>query len=332
MTMIKNAIVLKALLPEVALLREQLSAAEWGPIADTEFFRAAFVPVLAEDMVAEFPSGFALCLRCEEKMIPKGTIAEAVFKRATEIEAERGETLDDEERDKLYADVSMEICKQAFVKTKYIRAFYHIESEFLFIDTTSPGDVSRFMGTLVKLAGKIQTVTIHISGVKNGVTTRLRQLIAAEVGNEARPFGQLEADDMARIRRQIAPGEPVEVITYKGTWLAENDEVLAQLADGFEVEEIGLTFPPAAMSFRLTHQFRFRGIDFVPQEPDENGGEGDDVHDWRMMAMREVEGMVGVVTELCELMEYEQPVLDDSEEGDAEQEPSSDKSEGNGNE
>ena len=85
------------------------------------------------------------------------------------------------------------------------------------------------------------------------------------------------------------------------------------------------------MSFRLTHQFRFRGIDFVPQEPDENGGEGDDVHDWRMMAMREVEGMVGVVTELCELMEYEQPVLDDSEEGDAEQEPSSDKSEGNGN-
>ena len=183
------------------------------------------------------------------------------------------------------------------------------------------------MGTLVKLAGKIQTVTIHISGVKNGVTTRLRQLIAAEVGNEARPFGQLEADDMTRIRRQIAPGEPVEVITYKGTWLAENDEVLAQLADGFEVEEIGLTFPPAAMSFRLTHQFRFKGLDFAPQEPeDESGGEiteVDPAHEWRMQAMREVEGMVGVVNELCELMEYEQPVLDDPEEDDAEQEPTS---------
>lgn len=322
MTMIKNAIVLKALLPEIALLREQLAAADWGPIADTEFYRAAFVPALADDMVAEFPSGFALCLRCEEKMIPKGTIAEAVFKRATVLEAERGELLDDEERDQLYVDVSMEICKKAFVKTKYLRAFYHVESEFLFIDTTSPGDVSRFMGTLVKLAGKVQTVTIHISGVKNGVTTRLRQLIAAEVGNEARPFGQLEADDMTRIRRQIAPGEPVEVITYKGTWLAENDEVLAQLADGFEVEEIGLNFPPAAMSFRLTHQFRFKGIEFAPQEAEDSSGEGDDIHDWRMMAMREVEGMVGVVNELCELMEYEQPVLDEVDDGDAEREPS----------
>lgn len=321
MTILKNAIVLKARLPEIALLRQQLDAAERGEIAETEFRRDAFVPALAEEMVAEFPSGFALCLRCEEKIIPKGTIAEAVFKRATELETERGDLLDDEERDQLNADVSMEICKKAFVKTKYIRAFYHVESEFLFIDSTSPGDVSRFMGTLVKLAGKIQTVTIHISGVKNGVTTRLRQLIAAELGDEVRPFGQLEADDMARIRRQLAPGEPIEVITYKGTWLAENDEVLAQLADGFEVEEIGMSYPPAAMTFRLTHQFRFKGIDFAPQEPDENGGEVDGIHDWRMNVMREVEGMVGVVTELCDLMEYEQPVLDEAADDGAEQEP-----------
>lgn len=321
MTILKTAIVLKARLPEIALLRQQLDAAESGEIAETEFRRDAFVPALAEEMVAEFPSGFALCLRCEEKIIPKGTIAEAVFKRVTELETERGDLLGDEERDQLNADVSMEICKKAFVETKYIRAFYHVESEFLFIDTTSPGDVSRFMGTLVKLAGKIQTVTIHISGVKNGVTRRLRQLIAAELGDEVRPFGKLEADDMARIRRQLAPGEPIEVITYKGTWLAENDEVLAQLVDGFGVEEIGMSYPPAAMTFRLTHQFRFKGIDFSPQEPDENSGEGDDIHDWRMNVMREVEGMVGVVNELCELMEYEQPVLDEAADDDAEQEP-----------
>lgn len=323
MTMLKNAIVLKALLPDVALLRQQLESAEWGPIADTEFYRAAFVPALAEDMVAEFPSGFALYMRCEEKIIPKGTIAEAVFKRATELEAERGDTLEDEERDKLYADVSMEICKQAFVKTKYIRAFYHIESEFLFINTTSTGDVSRFMGTLVKLAGKVQTVTIHISAIKNGVTTRLEQLISSN-GNtdeDVFPFGRLATDDMARLRRKLAPGEPVEVVTYKGSWLADNDEVLNQLRLGFEVEEIGLTFPPAAMSFRLTHQFRFKGIDFAPLELEEYDGD-DGAHDWRMNAMREVEGMVGVVTELCELMEYEQPVLEAEADNDAEQEPS----------
>lgn len=320
MTLIKNAIVLKALLPDVALLRQQLEAAENGEIADTEFRRDAFVEAATGELVAEFPSGFALCLRRQEKIVPSGTISDAVFNRATEIEQERGEPLSQEEHDALYADVAVEIYKKAFVKTRYVQAFYHIESEFLFINTTSTGDVDRFMGTLVKVAGKVQTVTIHISGVKNGVTSRLQRLITAGSASEDLPFGRLEADDMARLRRKLAPGEPVEVVTYKGTWLASNDELLHQLNDGFEVEEIGLTFPPAAMSFRLTHQFRFKGIDFAPVEIEDYDGD-DGAHDWRMNAMREVEGMVGVVRELCELMDYEQPVLEAIADDDAEQEP-----------
>ena len=320
MNLIKNAIVLKALLPDVALLRQQLEAAESGEIAETEFRRDAFIEAAAGEMVAEFPSGLALCLRRQEKIVPSGTISEAVFNRATEIEQERGEPLTPEEHDALYADVAVEIYKKAFVKTRYVQAFYHVESEFLFINTTSTGDVDRFMGTLVKVAGKVQTVTIHISGVKNGVTSRLQRLIAAGSASEDLPFGRLEADDMARLRRKLAPGEPVEVVTYKGTWLASNDELLHQLSDGFEVEEIGLTFPPAAMSFRLTHQFRFKGICFAGVELEDYDGD-DGAHDWRMNAMREVEGMVGVVRELCELMDYEQPVLEAVADDDAEQEP-----------
>lgn len=321
MTLIKNAIVLKALLPDVALLRQQLEAAENGEISETEFRRDAFVEAAAGEMVAEFPSGFALCLRRQEKIVPSGTISEAVFNRATEIEQERGEPLTPEEHDALYADVAVEIYKKAFVKTRYVQAFYHVESEFLFINTTSTGDVDRFMGTLVKVAGKVQTVTIHISGVKNGVTARLQRLISAGSASEDLPFGRLEADDMARLRRKLAPGEPVEVVTYKGTWLASNDELLHQLSDGFEVEEIGLTFPPAAMSFRLTHQFRFKGIGFAAVELEDYDGD-DGAHDWRMNAMREVEGMVAVVQELCELMDYEQPVLEAVADDEDEQEPS----------
>ena len=320
MTLIKNAIVLKALLPDVALLRQQLEAAENGEIAETEFRRDAFIEAAAGELVAEFPSGIALCLRCQEKIIPSGAIQAAVAKRATEIEEERGEPLTPEEHDTLYADVAVEVCKQAFVKTRYVQAFYHIESEFLFVNATSPGDVKRLMNTLVKIAGKVQTVTIHISAVKNGVTTRLEQLISANGDPDARPFGRLDTDDMARLRRKLAPGEPVEVVTYKGTWLADNDELLNQLRDGFEVEEIGLTFPPAAMSFRLTHQFRFKSIDFAPVELEDYDGD-DGAHDWRMNAMREVEGMVGVVRELCELMDYEQPVLEALADEVEEQEP-----------
>lgn len=314
--MINNAIVLKALLPDVALLRQQIEAGEAGTIAETEFRRDAFIEAVSGDMVAEFPSGFALRLRCEEKIIPKGTIADAVFDRVNEREAESEEPLDDEERERIYSDVSMEICKKAFVKTKYIRAFYHIESEFLFVDTTSPGDVSRFMGTLVKLAGKVQTVTIHISGVKNGVTRRLRDAIEHWHDETIQPFGALRPDDRATLKRKKSPDEPLEIVTYRGTWLGESDELCNQLCDGYEVEEIGLEYPPAAMSFRLTHQFRFKGINFAPQEPEDGASEGDDTHDWRMMAMREVEGLVAVVNELCALMEYEQPTLEPEQESE----------------
>ena len=320
MTIIKNAIVLKALLPDVALLRQQLEAAENSEIAETEFRRDAFVEAAAGDMVAEFPSGVALCLRCQEKIIPAGAIQGAVAKRAAEIEGERGEPLTTEEYDALYSDVAVEICKQAFVKTRYVQAFYHIESEFMFVNATSPGDVKRFMNTLEKLAGKVQTVTIHVSAVKNGVTTRLHQLISANGDPDARAFGLLETDDMARLRRKLAPDEPVEVVTYKGTWLADNDELLNQLRDGFEVEEIGLTYPPAGMSFRLTHQFRFKSIGFDALDMEDYDGD-DGAHDWRMNAMREVEGLVAVVRELCELMDYEQPVLEAIADDEAEQEP-----------
>lgn len=43
---LKNAIVLKALLPEIGLLRQQLEAADWQGIGETEFRRDTFVPGL----------------------------------------------------------------------------------------------------------------------------------------------------------------------------------------------------------------------------------------------------------------------------------------------
>lgn len=321
---LKNAIVLKALLPEIGLLRQQLEAADWQGIGETEFRRDTFVPGHTGDLVADFPTGYALRLRCEEKIIPQGAIEDAVLQREAEIQKERGEELGKSEYDALREDVSLDLCKKAFVKSKYVEAFYHTASELLIVNTTSPGEVQRFMGTLVKLAGKVQTVTIHISNVKNGVTARLQSVIEGEDWSDddtesLAPFGQLTTDDVVRLKRKMEAGEPDEMVTYKGTWLADNDELLHQLRSGFEVEEIGLSYPPAAMSFRLTHQFRFKGIDFEPQEPEDDGAEIDFAHEWRMAAMREVDGLVEVVNELCALMEYEQPVLEaEAPDGDGE--------------
>lgn len=68
---LKNAIVLKALLPEIGLLRQQLEAADWQGIGETEFRRDTFVPGHTGDLVADFPTGYALRLRRRQSITSK---------------------------------------------------------------------------------------------------------------------------------------------------------------------------------------------------------------------------------------------------------------------
>ena len=311
---LKNVTTIKAQLPTIDLLRQQLESDTQEPIGETEFRRDCFVPCATGDLVAGFPaetSGFALRLRCEEKDIPGDAIAAELSKRLNAMSESERQKLEDSDGggvDAIREDIAADLCKRAFVKTKYVTAFYHPDSQLLFVNTTTKGDVNRFMGALIRLAGKVQTTTIHISGIKNGVTRRLVSEIERPNDSEDRPFGAFETGDVVKLKRSMGPGEPAEVVTYKGTWLRNNDELLQQLRVGYEVQEIGLEYPPARMSFRLTHNFHFKGIGFVEVDVDDDVT--DFAHHWRLSAMREVEGMVGAVNELCELMEYEQPALD----------------------
>lgn len=298
--MIKNAIIFKAELPSIDAVRQHLQEIEWRELSDLEYRRSCFVVnETTGDLVTDFPGGFALCLRTDEKIIPSAVVQSETDKQVAEIEERNGTKLPRKSRTEIKEEVFLSLCAQALTKTTYTWAYYHIAEQLLIVNTPAKPKADRLIQTLIQLVGSVKTETIHISDIKNGVTTRLRQLLSGHV--EA-PFGKLGIDVHAQLIRRF---DVVEKVTYAGTDIANNHEVLEQIDAGYQVEDLGMVF--GRINFRLTSHFRLKCISIAPAEvADEESDTSDPAHFWRMAAMEEVELVTDVVKELCDLLGYEE--------------------------
>ncbi|MBB3142228.1 recombination-associated protein RdgC [Halomonas organivorans] len=297
--MIKNAIVFKAELPSIDAVRQHLQEIEWRELNDLEYRRSCFVAnETTGDLVTDFPGGFALRLRTDEKIVPPAVVQAETDKQVAEIEERNGEKLPRKSRTAIKEEVFLALCAQALTSTTYTWAFYHAAEQLLIVDTAGKPKADRLAQTLIQLIGSVKTETIHVSDIKHGVTTRLRQLISGDV--EA-PFGRLGIDDHAQLVRRF---DEVEKVTYAGTDVANNHELLEQLEAGYQVEDLGMVL--SRMHFRLTSQFRLKSINFSPIEDDESEDADDAAHAWRMTALDEVEQITDVVKELCDLLGYQE--------------------------
>lgn len=317
---IKNAIVYKVELPTATQMRQHLDE-EPGflhtPITDADFRSDGFVANgVTGDVVSDFgdgqvfnydtrafeeaTGGYTLMLQSDEKIIPNSTQDELVRQRLQDHEEKHGNPPGDEQAGVIKEQAMNELCEQAFSRTHYTTALYHQESGLLFINTTSAGKATRMLDLIIRIAGSVKSTTIHVSGIKNGLTTRLENMI--EDTKDA-PFGTMETDDLVKLKRKLTGDDPVEKITYSGTELASNHELLDQLKVGFQVEELGL-WHPTNMSFRLNHQFRLKGIETADIDP---GEDADAAHAYRLQATNDAFALVAVVNELCDLLGYEPP-------------------------
>lgn len=306
MTIIKNAIVYKVTLPTAEQLSQHLED-EPGflhtPITDADFRSDGFVPNAATgDVVTDFEGGYVLTLRSDSKIIPQGEVAGAISERLDQRQQAGEEALDDEGFEALKEEIRADLCKRAFSRTEHTVALYDAGSELLFVNATSPDKAGRLLGFLVRLVGSVESTTIHVNGIKHGLATRLRELISQE--GPVEPFGSMQVDDQVKLKRKQAKDDPLEKITYSGTDLAFNNELLDQLRVGFEVEELGMWHPVGA-SFRLNHQFRLKGIDTQDVEPSDDVTDG--AHLYRLQATQDAFALAAVIQELCDLLGYEAP-------------------------
>lgn len=295
-TKLKNAIVYKATLPAVEFIEGHLAELPYSEIGDTDFARYSFVanPITGE-IVTPIVNGYAICLRIDEKMIPNHVIKAESLARIASIESRINQRISKVEKQQILDTVKVDLCKQAFVKTSLIYALYHAEEKLLMVNTTNKYYASVLCAMLVKVVGSMETKTIHISDVKNGLTTRLKNYI----GGDNNAFEGFEVGDVMQLSRK---SETKETIRYSAEYQSVVSEIEESLSGGFSVDSIELFSD--GTSFTLTENFHFRRID--TKSADANNDD-DKAFIWRQAAGIDLFIMTGVINKLCHLLSYKEP-------------------------
>lgn len=295
MKIIKAARVYKAGLPNIALLPNLLEELAFTEISSHEYSRSGFVPTPGSpsaELVTFLPSGYSFALRYDEKIIPSASVKAEVAKRAQAIEAlegyKPGRKLLRELRDSVFADM----VKVALHRTTIISCFYHPASETLLVCTVSQKLADMVMSSLVKVVGSIKTTTIHINGLKNGLTTKVTQGLGGVCqfpGFELPGSFWLKSDNGEKVSIELEVGD--------------SDGPLSEaLGAGLQIESLRLVH--GMVSFKLSCDFVFRGITFIEteDEPEEDA--------WVGEANLQLLEMADTVQDLCDLMGYEAPETD----------------------
>ena len=303
--LIKSASVYKAELPSADALRTHLAEKPFTECLPTEIRSFGFVPVNEDDLVVEFPGGLAIAARIDTKIIP-GSAIQKETRRLTErfIDME-GRKPRKAERIELKDAAVLSLAKTAFVKTALIRVFYHRDTGYLIVPTTSAKICDQITSMLVQAVGSVKTETIHVSNVKHGLTTRLKTWLGYQSGEHSNgdSFGPFHP------RGEVAMAQEKRKITIKMGGLESAERAITEAIEGaFEVTALGLTHI-GQTEFSLTHDFKFKGIGFAttPEAGDE------DAYGLAATAALEVKALSDVVTELCTLLAYKEEAAADAE-------------------
>lgn len=303
---LKNATLFKADLPTIGEMRSLFANAEelaHRDILETQIACAGFIPCPATGMVFSplASAGFAFCVRRDEKVLPRQAIARKVAERTAELEA-IGTKVNRKLRESIKESVVIDMIKSAEYQTSFTYGLYHSASGTLLVNTTNTKLVNQLTGLLIKLCGSVKTHTIHIDGIQQGISTRLKAYLRSddEAPTSFDSFTPLEFIKLTNGK---------EVATFKGCDLVDGraGEVLSLLDAGYEVDELELWHDP--MSFKLNSKFQFRGISLPPVEQE------DDLEPaalWEHVNTTNMLMVSKACDDLCAMMEYK-PAAQDKE-------------------
>lgn len=297
MQLIKNALIYRASLPDAATLALHLQDKPFTPVLPSHAQSCGFIAnPHTEQLVSEFPGGYAVRLRSEYKKVSKKALALALQQQTTEREQESGASLKAEEvaalREAIYADA----LKAALPERIEVEAYYHQDSRLLLVATTSKDLASQMMMQLVEACGAVETATIHVSDVKGGLTTRLTNYFE---NDQRHAFDGFTLGDAVQMKGEAGSARfDLDNLDHA------RSGVLEALTQGMQVERLALSHADA-VGFRLTKDFQLRSVHFFA---DVDGEDCESMADfWRLSAGTQVLLLAGVVQALCDLFGYQPP-------------------------
>lgn len=296
MKIIKAARVYKAGLPPAADLRRHLEELAFTEIGSAEYSRCGFVPAPGSpdgDLVTVLARGYAFALRYDEKIVPAVSVKAEVAKLAAAMDPKPGRKQLREMRDEVFTAM----VGRALHRTTVVPCFFDPVSKILIVCTVSQKLADLAMSNLVKVVGSIETTTIHIAELKNGLTTKLRDHIFTGENQ----FGAFDLGNSFCLKLD---GEKVTIVSSQDE--EENGPLREALEAQLQVESIELVH--GLVSFKLSSDFVFRGIAFA--EPEEDTDHETTADEWMHEAAVQLQLTVDAVERLCDLMGYQPPADD----------------------
>ncbi|HBX9005087.1 TPA: recombination-associated protein RdgC [Klebsiella pneumoniae] len=293
---LRNAIVYRATLPSIESVEGHLQELPYSELTETEFARASFVPnPITGELVTPITGGYAIVVRRDEKIIPQHVVMKEANERIQRIENACGQKLKRANRNNIIQDAKVQLCKQAFIKSSLILVLYNTEENLLIINSANKNIANLVGAMLVKVIGSVKTVTINISDIKNGLTTRLKN----HLDGEESAFAGFEVGDYVQLSRLA---EQKEVIRYSAEHTSVTSEILESLNTGFIVDNMELR--GCGVSFLLTDKFHFRRID---TKDNDYSDDDDKAYRWRHQAGTDMFQFCKVINQLCDLLAYKEP-------------------------
>ena len=289
--LIKSAIVYNAELPAAEHLQQHLQENAFAEMTDLQLRAVGFVAFDSGLHTAQFPGGVAFKVRIDEKIIPASALEQETERMALETLLLTGRKPGKKERKELKQAALLNLAPRAFPRTAVVTCFYEYSTHYLLVPTTSKKLSDIITSTLVHAVASMKTTTINVSGIKKGLTARMKNWLE----NDSEAFGEFEPSGDAALANDKRR------LTVKMSSLQTAKEGLQEaIAKGFEVTSMGFSHIDTGADFRLTDGFQFKGITFM-RDP----AEGSDL--FAAQAAIEVAELSKVITELCDMMGYQPP-------------------------
>lgn len=290
--LIKNALVYKAELPGANALTKHLEEKPFVEPQPMEAGSIGFVPRSEGVLVDVFHGGVAFAVRIDEKIIPAGAVRTELDKRAKAICEETGRTrMGKVEKADLKDSIIIEFRRKALIRTTHVVCFYDTKNGYLVIPTTSKTTAGAITSLLINAVGSVKTETIHISNVKQGLTTRM----SAWLEDDLDAFGGFAPCE------EVALENGSEKVTIKMDTLSNAEAGLTKaIKDGFQVKSLRL-MAGSEVRFRLTSDFAFKAIDFPVSD---EAQVDDDI--WLHEASVQLLSFSAIVKDLCDMLGYKE--------------------------
>lgn len=300
MKIIKSAIVFKAHLPAADQLETHLLEMPFAPLGEAQFSRTSFVINYSTGrLVTPIAGGYSITVRYDEKIMPKASVS-AAQEAAIEAQEEAiGRRLDTDEANAIRESVYHELLKTALTRTTVVNAFYNTDERLLMIQA-SKALAQTVVAALISVVGSIKTETIHISDIKHGLATRLRNHILTIGDEDFNAFSPFKLGQSVNLKLKS------DKLNLSMQDIDDARRGIEEALDhGFLVERIELIHE--TMAFKLTKDFHFKGIDFFGQMTEDDEMQRADLGLdalWALEAGVQVMQLTAAIVALCKIMDY----------------------------